>query len=80
MADAEDLKSSDSNVLWVQVPPALLRGVFLFKRLKSGLAKAYENAEEAWAEYRAARQEVIRSANAIDAGDPMHPLATNEFS
>jgi len=44
------------------------------------LAKAYENAEEAWAEYRAARQEVIRSANAIDAGDPMHPLATNEFS
>ena len=79
MADAEDLKSSDSNVLWVQVPPALLRGVFLFKRLLPGMAKAYENAEEAWDEYRGSRQEVIRTANAIDAGDPMHPLATNDF-
>jgi len=43
------------------------------------MAKAYENAEEAWDEYRGSRQEVIRTANAIDAGDPMHPLATNDF-
>ena len=44
------------------------------------MAKVYESAKESWTEYRAARQDMIRTANVIDAGDPMHPLATNEFS
>ena len=44
------------------------------------LEKALESAETAWSEYRTVRHDVIRTANDIGAGDPMHPLATNEFS
>ena len=44
------------------------------------LTTAYESAETAWKEYGNARQEVIRTSRTIGKGDPLHPLAMNEFS
>lgn len=41
---------------------------------------AYEDASTAYDEYYNARREVIRTSQAIGEGDPLHPLARNDFT
>jgi hypothetical protein len=44
------------------------------------LTKAYEDAEKAWSQYRVARQEVIRTSEAVGEGDPLHPYSQGPFT